>query len=90
VHAGLPARASRGRHLEVIRLDEPVDTFHVENSDENISEVAMFQTDAVLALKTLGFPKDVAARAVREALAYDAPHDLETLLEAALKRCAMS
>ena len=59
--------------LEVIRL-EPVDTFHVESPHENISEVAAFQTDAVLALKTLGFTKD-------------APRDLESLIKAALKRC---
>ena len=74
--------------LEVIRLDdEPVETFHVENTEQNISEVATFQTDAVLALKTLGFPKDVARRAVHEALEHDAPRDLESLIKAALKRC---
>ena len=44
--------------LEVLRLDEgPVDTSHVEIPPENISEVATLQTDAVLALKTLGFTK---------------------------------
>ena len=47
----------------------------------------MFQSDAVLALKTLGFKKDVAARAVRDALEQDAPHDLEGLIKAALRRC---
>jgi hypothetical protein len=74
--------------LEVVRLDEaPVDTFYVENPHENISEVASFQTDAVLALKTLGFKKDVAARSVREALEHDAPHDLESLIKAALRHC---
>ena len=74
--------------LEVIRLDEePVDTFHVEIPEEKPSEVAMFQTDATLALKTLGFPKDVASRAVRDALAHDAPRDLESLIKAALRRC---
>ena len=51
----------------------PVDTFHVENADEKVNEVAVFQTDAVLALKTLGFTKDVARRAVREAVEHDAP-----------------
>jgi hypothetical protein len=77
--------------LEVIRLDEePVETFHVKNAGEKVSEVAVFQTDAVLALKTLGFKKDVAARAVREALEHDAPHDLERLIKAALKRCGFS
>ena len=77
--------------LEVIRLDEPaVETSHVENAEQNISEVATFQTDAVLALKTLGFPKDFAGRAVREALEHDAPHDLESLVKAALRRCAGS
>ena len=44
----------------------------------------------MLALKTLGFPKDVAKRAVRHALESDAPHDLESLLKAALKRCGTS
>jgi hypothetical protein len=74
--------------LEVIRLDEePVDTSHVENSEQNGSEVATFQTDAVLALKTLGFTKDVARRAVCDAIEEDAPSDLESLLEAALRRC---
>ena len=77
--------------LEVIRLDEePVDTSHVESRHENISEVAAFQTDAVLALKTLGFKKDVASRAVREAIECDAPHDLESLIKAALRRCGTS
>jgi hypothetical protein len=91
--------------LEVIRLDEeclaaettvrngdgePVDSFHVENSEEKISEVATFQADAVLALKTLGFPKDVARRAVHHALEQDAPRDLESLLKSALKRCGSS
>ena len=47
----------------------------------------MFQTDAVLALKTLGFKKDVAACAVRDALEHDAAHDLEGLIKAALRRC---
>jgi hypothetical protein len=74
--------------LEVIRLDEPVETFHVENAEQNISEVATFQTDAVLALKTLGFHKDIARCAVRDALEQDAPHDLESLIKAALRRCA--
>ena len=74
--------------LEVIRLDEePVETFHVESPEENASEVAAFQTDAVLALKTLGFTKDVAARAVREAIECDEPHELESLIKAALRRC---
>jgi hypothetical protein len=74
--------------LEVTRLDdEPVDTFHVEIPGEKVSEVAMFQTDATLALKRRAFKKDVAARAVREALERDAPHDLEGLIKAALKRC---
>jgi hypothetical protein len=74
--------------LEVIRLDEPaVATFHVENTDQNISEVATFQSDAVLALKTLGFAKDLARRAVHEALEYDAPTELESLIKAALRRC---
>ena len=77
--------------LEVIRLDdEAVETFHVESPAEKVSEVATFQTDAVLALKTLGFPKDFARRAVREALEHDAPHDLESLVKAALRRCAGS
>ena len=76
--------------LEVIRLDdEPVDTSHVEIPEEKVNEVAAFQTDAVLALKTLGFPKDVARRAVRDALE-DGPHDLESLIKAALKRCGTS
>jgi Holliday junction resolvasome RuvABC DNA-binding subunit len=75
--------------LEVIRLDdEPVETFHVENAEQNISEVETFQTDAVLALKTLGFTKDVARRAMREAIEHDEPHDLEGLIKAALRRCA--
>jgi hypothetical protein len=74
--------------LEVLRLDDaPVDTSHVEISPENINEVATFQTDAVLALKTLGFTKDVARRAVGDALEHDAPSDLESLVKAALKRC---
>jgi hypothetical protein len=74
--------------LEVIRLDEePVDTSHVEIPEEKSNEVAVFQTDAVLALKTLGFKKDVAARVVREALECDAPADLEALIKAALRRC---
>ena len=74
--------------LEVLRLDdEPVETFHVENAEQNISEVETFRTDATLALKALGFTKDVAARAVREAMDGDAPHDLESLIKAALKRC---
>jgi hypothetical protein len=48
--------------LEVIRLDdEPVDTFHVEIRQEKPNEVATFQTDATLALKTLGFANDVTA-----------------------------
>jgi hypothetical protein len=73
--------------LEVIRLDEePVETFHVENADEKVSEVAAFQADATLALKSLGFTKDVATRAVREALECDAPHDLEGVIKAALRR----
>jgi hypothetical protein len=91
--------------LEIIRLDdeclaaettvrngdsEPVDSFHVESPGEKPSEVAVFQTDAVLALKTLGFKKDVAAHAVRDALERDAPHDLETLIKAALQRCRTS
>jgi Holliday junction resolvasome RuvABC DNA-binding subunit len=77
--------------LEVIRLDEePVDTSHVESRHENISEVAAFQTDAVLALKTLGFKKDLASRAVREAIECDEPHDLESLIKAALRRCGTS
>jgi hypothetical protein len=76
--------------LEVVRLDEAVDTFHVEIPEEKSNEVAVFQTDAVLALKTLGFTKDVAARAVRDALEHDAPHDLESLLKAALRRCGSS
>jgi hypothetical protein len=74
--------------LEVIRLDEePLETFHVEIPEEKSSEVAAFQIDAVLALKTLGFKKDVAARVVREAIEHDAPRDLEGLIKAALRRC---
>jgi hypothetical protein len=77
--------------LEVIRLDdEAVETFHVESQDEKMSEVTVFQTDAVLALKTLGFTKEVAARAVREAIEHDAPRDLERLIKAALRRCSSS
>jgi Holliday junction resolvasome RuvABC DNA-binding subunit len=53
-----------------------------------MSEVTVFQADAVLALKTLGFKKDVVARAVRDAIERDAPHDLETLIKAALRRCS--
>ena len=34
--------------------------------------------------------KDVAAHAVRDALERDAPHDLETLIKAALQRCRTS
>jgi hypothetical protein len=80
-----------GDALEVIRRDEgPVDTSHVENAKQNLSEVATFQTDAVLALKALGFGKDVARHAVREAIEHDAPGDLEALIKAALKRCAAS
>jgi Holliday junction resolvasome RuvABC DNA-binding subunit len=67
--------------------EEPLETFHVENVEQNISEVATFQTDAVLALKTLGFTKELAAGAVREALEHDAPHDGEALFQAALRRC---
>jgi hypothetical protein len=74
--------------LEVIGIDEAVETFHVESPHENISEVAKFQTDAVLALKTLGFAKDLARRAVHEALEHDAPTDLERLIKAALRRCS--
>jgi 5-methylcytosine-specific restriction endonuclease McrA len=74
--------------LEVIRLDEePVDTFHLESPGEKMSEVAAFQMDAVLALKTLGLKKDIAAHAVRDALECDAPGDLEGLVKAALRRC---
>jgi hypothetical protein len=76
--------------LEVIRIDEPVDTFHVESPGEKVSEVAGFQTEAVLALKTLGFPKDVARRAVRDAVDEDGPRDLESLIKAALRRCGSS
>ena len=77
--------------LEVIRLDdEPVETFHVEIPEEKASEVATLQTDAVLALKTLGFKTDVAARAVRDAVDEDGPHDLESLIKAALRRCRSS
>jgi hypothetical protein len=73
--------------LEVLRLDdEAVETFHVETAEQNISEVETFRTDAVLALKTLGFTKDVAARAVREAIECDAPRDLEGVIKAALRR----
>jgi Holliday junction resolvasome RuvABC DNA-binding subunit len=60
----------------------------VEIPQQKVSEVATFQTDAVLALKGLGFTKDVARRAVDDALARDAPHDLESLIKAALRRCA--
>jgi hypothetical protein len=75
--------------LEVSWLhDEPVETFHVENLHENISKVATFQTDATLALKGLGFTKDIAARAVREAVEHDAPTNLESLIKAALRRCS--
>jgi hypothetical protein len=74
--------------LEVRWLhDDPVETFHVENSQENISEVATFQTDATLALKTLGFTKDESRRAVQDAIEHDAPKDLESLIKAALRRC---
>jgi hypothetical protein len=73
--------------LEVIRFDEPVDAFHVEIPEEKENEVETFRTDAVLALKTLGFKKDVASRAVREAIECDAPRDLEGLIKAALRRC---
>jgi Holliday junction resolvasome RuvABC DNA-binding subunit len=59
----------------------------VENEGHDISEVATFQTDAVLALETLGFTNDVAARAVRDAIDHDAPHDLESLIKAAVRRC---
>jgi Holliday junction resolvasome RuvABC DNA-binding subunit len=59
----------------------------VENLEQNISEVATFQTDAVLALKTLGFTKEVARRAVHAALERDAPNDLESLIKAALRHC---
>jgi hypothetical protein len=76
--------------LEVIRIDEPVDTFHVESPGEKVSEVAGFQTEAVLALQTLGFPKDVARRAVRDAVDEDGPRDLESLIKAALRRCGSS
>jgi hypothetical protein len=70
--------------------EQPVDTFHVEISEDKVSEVATFHTDAVLALKGLGFTKDVAVRAVREAIERDAPHDLESLIKAALRRCGSS
>ena len=50
----------------------------------------MFQTDAVLALKTLGFTKDVARRAVGDALEHDAPSDLESLVKAALQSSAIA
>jgi hypothetical protein len=92
-HEGTLIISGTADALEVRWLDEqpahgPVDTFHVEIQDEKASEVAAFQTDATLALKTLGYPKDVARRAVREALERDAPHDLESLIKAALRRCA--
>ena len=75
--------------LEVVRLDkEPVDTFHVETVTEKMNEVAAFQTDAVLALKTLGSTKEVAVRAVREAVERDESRDLEGLVKAALRRCS--
>jgi hypothetical protein len=67
--------------------DTPVDTFHVEIPAGKPNEVTAFQTDATLALKGLGFTKDMAARAVREAIEHDAPHDLESLIKAALRRC---
>jgi hypothetical protein len=87
-HAGTLIVRGTAEDLEVIRLDdEPVCTFHVEISEEKANEVARFQTDATLALKTLGFKKDIAARAVREAIERDAPHDLESLIKAALRRC---
>jgi hypothetical protein len=70
-----------------VRWREPVDTFHVEIPQDNVNEVATFQTDATLALKALGFTKDVARRAVLDALERDAPHDLESLIKAALRRC---
>jgi hypothetical protein len=76
--------------LEVIRLEPPVETFHVETPGENISEVATFRTDATLALKTLGFTKDEARRAVQDAIEHDAPKDLECLIKAALRRCSTS
>jgi Holliday junction resolvasome RuvABC DNA-binding subunit len=41
----------------------------------------------VLALKTLGFTKDAAARAVHEAIEHDGPIDRESLIKAALRRC---
>jgi hypothetical protein len=88
-HDGRLSIRGTAEALEVIRLDdEAVETFHVENSEQKISKVATFQTDAVLALKTLGFTKDVANRAVREAIEHDEPHDLEALIKAALRRCA--
>jgi hypothetical protein len=71
-------------------LEQPVDTFHVEIPANKPSEVGSFQADATLALKTLGYPKDVARRAVREALERDAPHDLESLIKAGLRRCSPS
>jgi hypothetical protein len=68
--------------------DTPVDTFHVEIPAGKRNEVTAFQTDATLALKTLGFAKDMAARAVRDAIEHDAPTELESLIKAALKRCS--
>jgi hypothetical protein len=73
--------------LEVRCLHNDGETFHVENQCEKISEVAIFQTDAVLALKTLGFTKDEARHAVQDAIEHDAPKDLESLIKAALRRC---
>jgi hypothetical protein len=88
-HGGTLILRGTSDALEVIRLDdEAVETFHVESPDEKMSEVTVFQADAVLALKTLGFKKDVVARAVRDAIERDAPHDLETLIKAALRRCS--
>jgi len=48
------------------------------------------ETVVTLALKTPGFKKDVATRAIREALEHDAPTDMESLIKAALKRCGFT
>jgi hypothetical protein len=92
-HEGTLVICGTSEALEVRWLDggaKPVETFHVENPRENVNEVETFQTDATLALKTLGYRKDIAVRAVQRALDEDAPQDLETLIKAALRHAGSS
>jgi hypothetical protein len=73
---------------ESLDPESPRATFHVEDRPDHSSDAACTRSDALLALRTLGFTKAESLAAIESALVdLGATPPLETLVREALRRC---